>query len=95
MVKTMRITRTTAKKTNDKRVDNEAMRCYLLYFSIKAFKFILKALIIALSIWFIVSTIDVVAHNNNPYPVFWLGGNNFYNVLVEVSDKLNLIMGWA
>lgn len=85
----------TKKKSKKKSVDNEAMFCYLLYFGINAGKFILKALIIVLSIWFIVSTIDIVAHNNNPYPVFWLGNRNFYNVLVEVSDKLNSIMGWA
>ena len=86
--------KTMTKRRNNK-VDNKAMLCYLVYFGINTFKFILKVLIIMFTIWFIMSTIDVVAHNASVHPVFWLGDNNFYNVLVEVSDKLNLIMGWA
>lgn len=83
------------KKRKNNKVDNEAMLCYLFYFNIKVFKFILKATIIILIVWFVMSTIDIVAHNNGPYPVFWLGKHNFYNVLVEVARKLDLIMGWA
>ena len=85
----------TMNKKKKNNIDNEVMFCYLVYFGINAFKFILKALILMVAIWFIMSTIDVVAHNATAHPVFWLGNHNFYNVLVEVSDKLNLIMGWA
>lgn len=88
-----KIVRKNVKRNNT--VDSEVMFCYLLYFGISAFKFILKALVIVFTFWFIMSTIDVVAHNATVHPVFWLGDNNFYNVLVEASNKLNLIMGWA
>lgn len=82
-------------RRRNNKVDNGAMCCYLLYFTINAVKFISTALIVVLTMWFIASTIDVFVNNTSMHPVFWLGDNNAYNVLVGIIDKLDLIMGWA